>query len=62
MTSVNGKNDPEAPANTDQVPENTPGAGENICRRCEGSGEWQGEACPECSGSGTVWTPVGGAG
>nr|AGU12325.1 hypothetical protein [uncultured organism] len=50
------------PANTDRVPENTPGAGENICRRCEGVGELDDEPCPECDGSGTVWTPVGGAG
>lgn len=49
-------------ANTDRVPEGTPGSGENICRRCSGSGEIDGSTCPDCGGTGVVTTPVGGAG
>lgn len=37
-----------------------PGAGENICRKCQGSGKVDGETCPECGGSGKVTTPIGG--
>ncbi|WP_041544672.1 MULTISPECIES: hypothetical protein [Chelativorans] len=47
--------------NPDAVPEGTPGAGENICRRCRGSGEIGGSPCPDCGGSGKVITPIGGA-
>ena len=48
--------------NTDEVPAGTPDAAENICRRCGGSGGIEGGECPECSGTGEVLTPVGGAG
>lgn len=48
--------------NTDAVTPGTPYSGENICRRCEGTGRVAGEPCPECGGSGKVVTPVGGAG
>lgn len=48
--------------NTDAVPPGTPNAGENICRRCGGTGEIDGADCPECRGTGKVLTPVGGAG
>jgi DnaJ-class molecular chaperone len=48
--------------NPDAVPPGTPDAGENICRRCAGSGKVDGEDCPECDGTGKVLTPVGGAG
>lgn len=27
--------------NTDQVPEETPASGENICRRCKGTAGWK---------------------
>jgi RecJ-like exonuclease len=47
--------------NPDKVPADEPGAGENICRKCEGTGKVDGETCPECGGSGKVATPVGGA-
>jgi len=48
--------------NPDEVPEGTPYAAENICRRCGGSGKADGAACPDCKGTGKVLTPVGGAG
>ena len=48
--------------NTDAVPAGTPFSGENICRRCEGSGRLDGAPCPDCGGTGKVITPVGGAG
>ena len=43
------------------VPEGTPGAGENICRRCAGSGKVDGSTCPDCGGTGKVVTPLGSA-
>lgn len=49
------------PANPDAVPPGTKGSGENICRRCEGSGKLDGRACPDCGGTGKVVTPIGGA-
>ena len=48
--------------NTDAVPPCTPNAGENLCRRCGGSGAIGGSDCPDCKGTGKVLTPVGGAG
>src|SRR3954449_1840012 len=52
-----------APASSpgDEVPPGTPGAGENICKRCGGSGKVQGKDCPEREGTGKVTTGVGGA-
>jgi RecJ-like exonuclease len=47
-------------ANPERVPTDTPGAGENVCRRCNGSGRIEGEKCPECGGTGKVSTGVGG--
>lgn len=48
--------------NTDAVPAGTPFSGENLCRKCNGTGRAEGGPCPECGGSGKVLTPVGGAG
>jgi DnaJ-class molecular chaperone len=46
----------------EQVPPGTRGAGENLCRRCEGTGKLKdGSACPDCGGTGKVTTPIGGA-
>jgi DnaJ-class molecular chaperone len=47
--------------NPDKVPPGTTSAGENICRKCEGSGKIDGEACPDCGGTGKVTEPIGGA-
>ncbi|GHG09332.1 hypothetical protein GCM10017322_00320 [Paracoccus aerius] len=46
--------------NPDAVPPGTTGAGENICRKCEGSGRAEGKECPECGGTGKVTTGIGG--
>jgi hypothetical protein len=53
---------PAGSANPDMVPADTPGAAENICRRCGGTGQAEGGTCADCDGSGKVMTPVGGAG
>lgn len=47
--------------NPDTVPPDALGAGENICRECEGTGEVDGKECPECGGTGKVTTGIGGA-
>jgi hypothetical protein len=47
-------------ANADEVAAGTPGSGENICRRCSGTGKVNDEPCPECGGTGKVITPTGG--
>ena len=52
----------EGRKNVEEVPPGTPGAAENICRRCSGSGRIDGEPCPDCAGTGVVTTPVGGGG
>jgi len=46
--------------NPEAVPPGTPGAGENVCRRCGGTGEIDGAPCPDCRGTGLVTTPIGG--
>jgi RecJ-like exonuclease len=44
----------------DKVPPETPGSGENVCRKCAGSGELDGHTCPDCDGTGKVTTGIGG--
>lgn len=44
----------------DQAPAGTPGTGENVCPRCNGSGEVEGSACQTCEGSGRVIEGIGG--
>ena len=46
--------------NPDAVPPGTTGAGENVCRKCKGSGRVEGKDCPECGGTGQVTTGIGG--
>ena len=46
--------------NPDKVPEDSPSAGEDICRRCAGTGKVDGEQCPDCKGTGKVTAPIGG--
>jgi DnaJ-class molecular chaperone len=46
----------------DQALLGTPGAGENVCRRCAGSGRIAGGTeCPDCGGTGVVIEEIGGA-
>jgi hypothetical protein len=57
-----GDGDPTADmAPGDEAPPGTPGAGENICPACGGSGKLDGAACPTCAGTGVVIEEVGGA-
>ncbi|MEA1085251.1 hypothetical protein ACLBWH_11985 [Sphingomonas sp. M6A6_1c] len=50
--------EPMAPG--DQAPAGTPGTGENVCPRCNGSGRIGDDACPTCAGSGVVIEGIGG--
>lgn len=52
---------PEPTAPGDEAAPGTPGTGENLCPRCNGSGRIDGEACPACGGSGKVVEGIGGA-
>jgi hypothetical protein len=45
----------------DESPAGTPGTGENVCRRCNGSGKVAGQRCEQCNGTGIVTTNVGDA-
>jgi len=45
----------------DDAAPGTPGTGENLCPRCNGSGEIDGETCPNRAGSGKVIEGIGGA-
>jgi DnaJ-class molecular chaperone len=45
----------------DEVPPDSAAAGEDICPRCSGNGEVDGDTCPECRGEGVVQEGVGGA-
>lgn len=45
----------------DMAPPGTPGTGENVCPRCDGSGEVDGGSCPKCDGTGKVIEGIGGA-
>jgi DnaJ-class molecular chaperone len=44
----------------DEVPPGTNSAGPNLCPKCSGSGEIDGERCESCLGTGQVEEPVGG--
>jgi hypothetical protein len=44
----------------DEVPPDTPGSGEQLCPRCNGSGQAGGQACPDCEGTGTIVQGIGG--
>lgn len=47
-------NGPEDMAPGDEAPPGTEGTGENLCRRCNGTGEYDGKTCPVCEGTGKV--------
>jgi hypothetical protein len=44
----------------DQAEPGTPGAGENICPECKGSGRIGATPCPICGGTGTIIEGIGG--
>jgi hypothetical protein len=44
----------------DQAEPGTPGAGENICRECQGTGKIGPKDCPICGGTGIVIEEIGG--
>jgi RecJ-like exonuclease len=44
----------------DEAPPNTPGAGEDICRACHGTGKVEGARCAVCGGTGKVLQGIGG--
>lgn len=44
----------------DEVRPDAPGAGENFCRTCGGSGRQDGAPCPTCGGTGKVTEAVSG--
>jgi DnaJ-class molecular chaperone len=45
----------------DEAPPGTPGAGENLCPACSGSGKLDGATCQNCGGTGKVIEEIGGA-
>jgi rubrerythrin len=45
----------------DQADPGTPGAGENVCRECKGTGKIGDKECPICGGTGVVIEEIGGA-
>ena len=47
-------------AHANEGPVGTPGTGENICRKCNGTGRLKGESCPNCLGTGRINEGVGG--
>lgn len=45
----------------DEATPGTPGAGENYCHVCEGSGTHEGKPCQTCGGTGIIVEGIGGA-
>jgi hypothetical protein len=45
----------------DQAPPGTPGTGEDVCPRCDGSGRLNNRPCENCGGTGYIIEGVGGA-
>jgi hypothetical protein len=53
---------PEAPMRpADEALSGTPGTGETVCSRCDGTGLVGTAKCPECEGTGKVTRGIGGA-
>lgn len=44
----------------DEAPPGTPGAGEDLCPTCDGSGRINGAKCETCGGTGRITEEVGG--
>lgn len=45
----------------DEAAPGTPGTGEDVCPKCNGSGRLQGSECVNCGGTGKVIHGIGGA-
>lgn len=45
----------------DEAPPGSPQSGENLCRRCGGTGQVEDRPCPDCNGRGTTTVLVGDA-
>lgn len=45
--------DPDQKPGDEAIP-GTPGTGENLCRRCGGTGKQEGKPCPVCDGTGKI--------
>jgi RecJ-like exonuclease len=58
MEQENQPNEPMNPG--DEAPPNTTGAGEDICRACEGTGQVEDRQCEVCGGTGKVQQGIGG--
>ena len=54
-------NGPDGTAPGDEAAPGTAGTGENICPKCSGTGEVEGQRCPHCDGTGKVIQGIGGA-
>lgn len=52
---------PGAASPGNEAAEGTPGTGDNICRKCGGTGHAAHGPCPSCNGSGMVTAAAGGA-
>lgn len=52
--------DKDSPKPGDEAPPGAPGSGEDLCKRCGGTGRIGAEACPECNGTGTITAGIGG--
>jgi DnaJ-class molecular chaperone len=44
----------------DEIPSGTPGSGDDVCPRCNGSGKMEGQECEFCSGTGIITRAIGG--
>jgi RecJ-like exonuclease len=53
-------NPPEPMNPGDEAPPDTPGAGEDVCRVCHGTGKVEGRPCTVCGGTGKVLQGIGG--
>ena len=61
MGARKGKERPRDLNPGDEAAPGTPGTGEDLCPRCNGSGRLQGQSCPHCGGTGRIVEGIGGA-
>lgn len=45
----------------DEAPPDAPGAGDDLCPKCKGSGRIRGSKCENCGGTGRITEGIGGA-